>query len=208
MNALAYFDAIWSRCDTLSGIYSYLDRNVTGVLRPDELLRAEWVARVSAMDLYIHELVAQAMLQIFEGLRPPTPAFNRFPISGEAMQRIRQAVNPADASAAFDLHVREQLGRITYQAADDIADGVRLISTIELWNEVALALGATPATKIEAAKNLRLKHSLIVRRRNAIAHEGDLKQASLREPWPINQTDVAEVTSHISQVVRAIDSRV
>ena len=37
-----------------------------------------------------------------------------------------------NATAAFDLYVREQLGRITYQAVDDIADGIRLISTIEL----------------------------------------------------------------------------
>jgi hypothetical protein len=205
VNPISQFDAVWSRCDTLSGIYTYLDRNVTGVLLLDELLRAEWVARVSALDLYVHELVAQSMLQIFEGLRPSTPAFNKFSISGEILQRIRTATSQADATAAFDLYVREQLGRITYQAVDDIADGIRLISTIELWNEIALALGATPTTKAAEAKSLKLKHSLIMRRRNSIAHEGDLRQTSVREPWPICEADVAEVTSHILQVVRTIE---
>ena len=208
MNPIAHFDAVWSRCDTMSGIYTYLDRNVTGVLQLEELLRAEWVARVSALDLYVHELVAQSMLTIFEGLRPSTPAFNKFSISGETLQRIRHATNQADATAAFDLYVREQLGRITYQAADDISDGIRLISTIELWNEIALALGATLATKSAAAKSLKLKHSLIMRRRNAIAHEGDLKQTFVREPWPISEADVAEVTCHILQIVRTINTLV
>lgn len=192
----------------LSGIYTYLDRNVSGILQPDELLRAEWVARVSAMDLYFHELVAQSMLAIFDGRRPPTPAFSTFQISNETMQRIRRAASPSDASAAFDLYVREQLSRTTYQAAEGIAEGIRLISTIELWNEIALRLGATPKTKSDAAKNLKLKHSLIVRRRNTIAHEGDLKQAALREPWPISQVDVVEVANHIEQIVRSIESLV
>ena len=45
----------------------------------DELLQGgDGLARVSALDLYVHELVAQSMLQIFEGLRPSTPAFNTF----------------------------------------------------------------------------------------------------------------------------------
>ncbi len=56
----------------------YLEKNTSGVLQPDELLRAEWVARLSALDLYVHELVAQQMLEIFQGRRHVTPAFLRF----------------------------------------------------------------------------------------------------------------------------------
>jgi len=206
MVPLAQFEAVWSRCALLRGIHAYLENNVTAALQPDELLRAEWVSRVSAMDLYVHELVAQSMIAIFEGTRPPTPAFLRFQISTDAMLRIRAAASPTEASLAFDLDVRDQLSRDTFQAPDDIADGIRLISTIELWNEIALALGANPATKSTVAKSLKRKHSLIIRRRNIIAHEGDLKQSPLREPWPIAAADLIDVSDHIEQIVRTIDT--
>lgn len=206
MDPLSHFDAVWARCGHVAGLHAYLSRNLTPALQPDELLRAEWVARVSALDLYIHELVSQLMADIFEGRSPASPAYLKFQISTEAMARIRTSSTQTGATAAFDLYVREQLGRITYQAPDDIADGVRLCSTIELWNEVALSLGATQASKISEAKALKRQLSLIVRRRNTIAHEGDLQQTPLREPLPISQADLADVSSHIERVVRAIDA--
>jgi hypothetical protein len=175
-------------------------------MQPDELLRAEWVARVSALDLYVHELIAQQMLAIFEGRRPPSPAYLKFEISNETLNRIRAAATPSDASAAFDLYVRSYLSRITYQAPDDIADGVRLCSSIELWREVALRLGASPATKTDKAKSLKTQLSLVVRRRHIIAHEGDLQQSPLREPWPISRADLTFVGEQIEQVVKAIDA--
>lgn len=173
---------------------------------PSELLRAEWVARVSALDLYIHELVAQRLLEIFEGLRPTTAAYLRFQVSTETVNRIRTAATQSDASAAFDLYVRTYLSRLTYQAPDDIADGVRLCSPIELWNDVALNLGATPATKADEAKRLKKQLSLVVQRRNMIAHEGDLQQSLPREPWPISRADLVFVGDQIERLVRAIDA--
>ena len=206
MKALAHFDAVWSRCAQLTTLHAYLAKNVSGVMQPDELLRAEWVARVSALDLYVHELVAQSMLAIFEGRRTASPAYLRFQISNETLSRIRAATTASEASAAFDLYVRDYLSRITYQDPDDIADGVRLCSAIELWNEVAINLGATQSTKTAEAKNLKTQLSLIVRRRNIIAHEGDLQQSPLREPWPITQADLVFVANQIEKLVRAIDA--
>lgn len=206
MTPIAQFDLIWRRCAVVSGLYTYLERNVAGILQPEELLRAEWVARVSALDLYVHEVVAQSMVAIFEGRRPITPAYLKFQVSNEAVDRIRAASTRTEASAAFDLYVRTQLNRITYQFPDDISDGIRLCSAVELWNEIALALGATTSTKNESAKTHKRQLSLIVRRRNAIAHEGDLQQTPLRDPWPIRQADLTEISSFIESVVRAIDT--
>jgi hypothetical protein len=203
---LAHFETVWSRCALLSTLHAYLENNVSGIVQPDELLRAEWVARISALDLYVHELVAQTMLAIFEGRRLASPAYLKFQVSTETLNRIRAAANLSEASAAFDLYVRSYLSRITYQFPDDIADGVRLCSPIELWNEVALKFGATPATKSDTAKTLRTQLSLVIRRRNIIAHEGDLQQSPLREPWPISRPDLTFGGDQIERLVRAIDA--
>jgi len=212
---IAHFEALWTRCSELSALHAYLANNVTGALHPEEILRAEWVARVAALDLYVHELTAQRMVAIFEGRLPSTAAYQRFVVSNETLDRIRQAIvanvpsaiiAPASASAAFDLHVRTDLGRKTLQCPDDIADAVRLCSGVELWNEVAARLGAPPAKKNDAAKSIKKTLSLVVERRNKIAHEGDLQPPPLREPWPISQADVAFVAQQIESIVRAIDA--
>ena len=91
MTPLAQFEAVWSRCSLVSTLHAYLAKNVS-VMQPDELLRAEWVARVSALDLYVHELVAQLMLSVFEGRRPASPAYLRFQVSVETLNRIQAAV--------------------------------------------------------------------------------------------------------------------
>jgi hypothetical protein len=206
MKPLAHFEAVWNRCAQLPTLHAFIERNVTSILQPDELLRADWVARVSALDLYIHELVAQKMLEIFESRRTASPAYLKFKISTETLNRIRAAATPSDASAAFDLFVRNHISLITYQFPEDIAEGVRLFSTIELWNEVAMILGATQATKTDEAKDLKRQLSLIIGRRNKIAHEGDLQQSPLREPWPISRADLIFVGDQIERIVRAIDA--
>jgi hypothetical protein len=210
MTPIAYFEAVWSRCAGLSAMHAYLANNVSGALQTDDLLRAEWVSRVSALDLYVHELVAQRMLEIFVGQRAPTPAYLKFQVSTETLDRVRVALHPsapnsAAAAAAFDLEVRNQLSTQTFQVPDKIADGIRLCSSVELWNDVAVSLGASQATKTIQAKAIKQNIALIAQRRNKIAHEGDLQPILPRLPWPISQSDVTFVTIEIERVVRAID---
>lgn len=205
MTPFDYFADVWQRCAELETLHTYLAGKVTSAMSLDELLRAEWVARVSALDLYVHELVAQNMVSIFEGARNSCPGFSKFHCSSDTLLRIRNASTRSDATAAFDLEVRSKLSRMTFQLPEDIADGIRLVSGTELWNEIALAKGANAATKSVLAKNLKIELSIIVERRNRIAHEGDLQPSIPRTPWPITRADVFHVAAFIQDLVRTID---
>lgn len=205
MAPIGYFFDVWQRCAEIETLYNYLAGKLTAAMSVDELLRAEWVSRVSALDLYVHELVAQNMVQIFEGTRNNCPGFSKFHCSSETLLRIKNAATAAHATAAFDFEVRSKLSRVTYQLPEDIADGIRLVSGIELWNEVALAKGATTVTKTAVAKNLRKDLSIMVERRNKIVHEGDLQPSIPRTPWPISRADVSYVATFIEDLVRTID---
>lgn len=205
MTPIAYFNDVWHRCGEIEALHAYLAGRLTAAISADELLRAEWMARVSALDLYVHELVAQSMVRIFEGTRKSCPGFSKFHCSSDVLLRIKDAPTLADASAAFDLEVRSKLSRVTYQFPDDIADGIRLVSACELWNDVALAKGATATTKSGLAKSLKKDLSLIVERRNKIAHEGDLQPSIPRTPWPISRVDVSYAAGFIEDLVRTID---
>lgn len=199
------FENAWARCDMLSSIYSYMASRTSGVLQCDEILRAEWVARVAALDLYIHELIAQRLMDVFEGRLPPTSTYEKFMLSNETVSRIRHAPSPEAASAAFDLEVRRQLEFVTYQRPESIADGIRLFSSIELWNEIAIRLGASNQNKQQKAKALKGQLSLIVERRNKIVHEGDMQPSTPRSPWPIAFDDLVTVREFLSDLTKAIN---
>lgn len=206
MIPLQLFNDVWQRADMLTALHAFISHRGTSALKPEELLRADWVARVSALDLYVHELVAQRMLRIISGELPQTPAFSRFRVSSETLVRMRGGPELA-AKAAFDLDVREQFAIQTFQMPEKIADAIRLCSPTKLWLEVAADQnpGATPAQLEAFAKSTKATLSLIVERRNKIAHEGDLRPSIPREPWPIAESDVVEVRNFISNLVNSID---
>lgn len=132
--------------------------------------------------------------------------FLKFMLPNETLGRIRYATTPDLASAAFDLEVRRQLGFITYQSHEAIASGLRMVSPIELWNGIVTHLGAAPSDVGKKAKALRGQLSMIVGRRNKIAHEGDIQAVAPHLPWPIPQADMLIVNSFKSDLVAAIDA--
>lgn len=190
----------------MCAIHAYLSNNLSGALQTDELLRAEWVARVSALDLYVHEFVAQRMLQIFEQSRPAPPAFSTFKVPLATLDRIRSAATPLEEQIAFDLEVRKQHSLQTFQDPAKIADAIRLCSSVELWNTIAIFHGATEQTKTVHAKALKQQLSQIVERRNKIAHEGDLQPGYPRTPWPIKISDLRLVSTFLRSIVTAMES--
>jgi hypothetical protein len=203
-----YFDEVWNRADLFTALHAYVTQNVAAVIQPDELLRAEWVMRVSALDLYVHEVVSQNLLKTFQGVRPICPGFSKLQISSDTMMRVHANGKGLVSDAAFDLEIRTRLSRATYQFPDDIADGIRLVSSIELWNEIAKHHGAAPADVKNDAASFRGQLTQIVNRRNKIVHEGDLQPTIPRMPWPISRTDVDHVKTTIQSVVDGIQAKV
>lgn len=206
MTPKSYFDNVWRRADLFGALYAYISANMAAALDPSELLRAEWATRVSALDLYVHELVAQRLLEIFQGVRPACPGFSRIQVNAETVVRIRNAGSTSDGGSAFDLDMRNRLARATFQYPEDIADGIRMVSSVELWNEIAKYYGAKGASVVANAKALKRKLSQVVDRRNKIVHEGDMQPVAPRIPWTISRSDVDEVNDIILRVVNGIEA--
>jgi hypothetical protein len=203
-----YFNEVWNRAGLFAALYAYFLNNVAAVIQPDELLRAEWVMRVSALDLYVHEAVSQNLLKIFQGTRPVCSGHSKLQISSDTLMTIH-ANGPGLASdAAFDLEIRTKLSRATYQFPDDIADGIRMVSPIELWNEIVSYHGASPARVNKEAAALRGELMQIVNRRNKIAHEGDMQPSIPRMAWPISRQDVDHVRETIERIVCGIEAKI
>jgi hypothetical protein len=208
MTPKAYFDEIWRRADLFATLHAFLTNNAASVIQSDELLRAEWAMRVSALDLYVHEVVSQNLLKIFQGMRPVCPGYSKLQISSDTLMRIHASGPGLASDIAFDLEIRTRLARVTYQFPDDIADGIRMVSPIEFWNEIARHHGAAPASLRIDTATLKGELTQIVNRRNKIVHEGDLEPGIPRLPWSISREDVDQVKITIEKVVHGMEAKV
>lgn len=206
MTPKSIFTKAWNRALTLRDVHVYLATYTTQVIDKDELLRAEWAMYVSALDLYVHEITAQNMLETFRGNKQASIGYKRHNLSLELLGRIRSATTQIEAEAAFELDIREKMAFQSFQDPEKIADAIRLISDIELWNSIAEFLAQTGQNTKQLSKDLKTKLSLIVRRRNKIVHEGDLQPALPREPWPISRQDTDDVKDFIFTIVQTIDT--
>jgi hypothetical protein len=77
--------------------------------------------RVGAPDAYVHELVSQRLLEVFQGARPTCGGYLKIPISNDTLMRIRATGEGNVSDAAVDLEMRTRLSRVTFQAPDEIA---------------------------------------------------------------------------------------
>ncbi len=94
--------------------------------------------------------------------------------------------------------VRDRLGYQSFQQPEKIADAIRLISDQKLWDEVAVKLG-------KSAKDVKQQLSVIVDRRNKIAHEADIDPTfGIGNRWNIDESQVNDAVNFIEQVVESI----
>ncbi len=182
------------RVRSLGAIYQALNAQTTPALDLTDILRSEWVMAVSALDHYVHELVKLGMLEAHRGKRDQTDAFLRFPI---ALSGTLQAINAAGNDDWLEEQIRTSHGHLSFQNPDKIADAIRLISGVSLWNEVAAQLGTT-------AQNVGDRLRLIVNRRNQIAHEADLNPSYPGVLWPIDFNMADSAVTFIENLAEAI----
>ena len=129
-----------TRVKTLSGLHDAFNQQTTGIVDLTDLLRAQIVMIVSALDHYIHEITRVGMLEIYDGLRPQTNAFSRFQVSLDATMA---GISKPGENEWLDIEIRQKHGYQAFQHPDNIANAVRLFSSCELWRSVASELNLT-----------------------------------------------------------------
>ena len=182
------------RVRNLGAIYQALSAQTTQALDLSDLLRSELVMAVSTLDHYIHELVRLGMLEAYQGNRVQTDAFLRFQIT---LSGALEAVNAQGNDGWLEDQIRTSHSYRSFQTPDNIADAVRLVSDVQLWDSVATQMGAPP-------QNIRAQLRLIVNRRNQIAHEADIDPSLGGRSWPIDFTGADEAVTFTERLAEAI----
>lgn len=179
----------------LVAIARAVDAQTTSVVDVTDILRAALVAGVSALDHYVHEKVRTRMLEAHASGAAVTDAFGRFRVS---LASARAGLSNPGTAEWLDAEIRSQHSLLSFQKPDKIADAVRLISSIKLWEDVAAQLGITD-------KDMKRELILIIDRRNKIAHEADVDPTPPHDRWPISYADVERALDFLELNVGAID---
>jgi RiboL-PSP-HEPN len=179
----------------LVALYHSIDELTTDVLDPSDLLRAALVNGVSALDDYVHTVVRWLMVDVADGQRARTDAFDRFSVP------LRSALQSSSLPSAIwlDQAIKSQHAQLSFQSPDKIADAIRLVSPKELWNELAVILDSS-------AVDLKTRLKLIVSRRNQIVHEADCDPTPPHSRWPIGATETEAVLTFVEDLAKGIDS--
>ncbi|QNL45136.1 hypothetical protein H8790_03655 [Oscillibacter hominis] len=197
--AKVVFCALMAQKNVTAGLYEYLS-NSRIPLDSSDLLRWQWVLAVSALDKYIHDIVAAGMVEQYLNRRPTTPKFDAFQLSMNVISNISVAPVP---EIEFRNEVIRKNSYLAFQEPDKIADALSFI-----WNESQkwLVISRNMATPIDQA-TLKTKLKNIVMRRNQIVHEGDCLSTNIPlVQQPISLSDTEDVIHFITELVDAIDT--
>ncbi|MEH1888155.1 MAG: HEPN domain-containing protein [Nostoc sp.] len=119
-------------------------------------------------------------------------------ISGLIPAISNSILNRLNNTSWLEDEIRKGLSYKSFQQPEKIADAIRQISDKQLWNEVARKMNKPP-------EDIKQQLTLIVDRRNKIAHEADIDPTlNIGNRWYIDESMVGDTVDFIEQVVESI----
>lgn len=194
-SALDNFHVNINYAKNLGALHSVLEASTTEALDLSDILRAEFVISISALDHYIHELVEAGMRDIYNKKRPPTSKFLSFNV---ALGSFWQDTSVLASHDWLIEGVRSKHSFRSFQHPERIAEVIKLISDVKLWEEVGKKFAVRP-------EDVRGQLELVVDRRNKIVHEADTDR-TIGSRWPIDAKLVDDTISFIETLVDALNS--
>ena len=180
----------------LEALHNHLANNLKLPNDISDLLRAQWVYSVSALDKLIHELIRIGMLESFAGIRHTTDKFKAFPISTNAYLNIKSATIPPP-EYFFEQEIVQKHKILTFQDPDKIVEGLSLI-----WAEEH-KLQKISDVMLISKQDIRIRLKNIINRRNQIVHEADINPLTNNKE-SINVTDTQSTINFIERICEVI----
>ena len=182
----------------LGAVYLAFVDKVTEAISLDELLRAELVLAVGALDCYIHDLVRIGMGGFFEAAKGESNAYQTFTVSLDFVKKLLLTSSGTEKLGLFEQEIRRLHAYRTFQTAENISQALSFIGIKTIWDKVGAILGMS-------SSDVRTQLDLIVDRRNCIAHESDVDPSlGIGNKYPIDFPLVDKAVGFLNSVVHAI----
>jgi hypothetical protein len=178
----------------LHTIYIFLINNYPE--QASDILRAEIVLAVSALDCFIHDLVKQGMIETYQGVRTSSKQFESYQIPFNFFKLIENADNSEEKLAHLEKSIQKINSKDSYQSPKGIDYALGLINISKIWASVANLMNGR-------AGDIKDYLSEIIDRRNKIAHEADYN-ALTGSKTPIEQQNINDVIQFIENICESI----
>lgn len=192
-SAKIHFEQNIVRVKSLGSIYNSIN-NETTTEDISDILRAQYVMLVSALDHFIHEVVRLGMIETYNNQRTPTKKFKEFILSLDKNILFNKAIMEEKSDIWLNGQIRYKNGFKSFQESDKIKEALSLILEYDIWEKVSETLNDENITK---------KLNLIIDRRNKIAHEADIEPLN-QELREIREDDLIDSIQLIENMVNAI----
>jgi len=126
--AIEQFRENIQRVKNLEASHAYLEVNTE--LDMSDILRAEVVLIVSALDTFIHDIVRLGMLKILKGERKQTPKYQNFSVK-------MKIINFDEKYSWFEEEIRRRHSQLSFQQAKDIREAIDHVSKKDILELVA-----------------------------------------------------------------------
>ncbi|MBI4243406.1 MAG: hypothetical protein HY606_04885 [Planctomycetes bacterium] len=189
------FDKNMEAIANIDAIYHYTEKQVTA-FDITELLRAEYILIVSALDFYIHEAVKNCLVHQFNlGICDPDVKIG-IPL---ATVGILLNSDSNDRTKILEQQIGQIISKDSYQAPRSIENALKMIGINKMWTAVGKYSG-------KKGSEVRATLALIIDRRNKIAHEADISPiGGLGEKTNIETTTVSECLDFVTKFVESVE---
>lgn len=195
-NSLLLFVKSINETRDLSALYLYLSNQMGIPYAFDDLLRAQLVYSVGAIDKLIHDVIRIGMRDTYLGNRLPTPKYLKDSISLQLHNTLKSATVPPP-EFIFETEVSQKLRWQSFQKPSNIAEGLALIWDEKFkWDVIAASMG-------RPVEDVKFKLNFYSDRRNAIVHESDMDPMT-NNKTAIDKAFVTEATDLIENCGKCI----
>lgn len=189
----------------LSGIYNLIISNrVVKKEEAEEILRAEIVLIVSAFDTFMHDLVREKIINSFFEDNYEQIDFAKVDITGECLKKIFEAKTNNEKKIILTEEVRRLHSLNSYQSPKSVEYAIGILNIKKIWTKLAEKFQIKPKYSVYNSENIKRELSLIIDRRNKIAHESDYNPTNY-EKFAIERVDVDIVIEFIVTLVNSIN---
>jgi hypothetical protein len=162
----------------------------------EEILRAQFVLIVSALDTYIHDVVRVGMLKIYQDSRNSCSKTDDFPIEFSILRQIEQTMDKEDKLALLEKSIQNKNSKESYQSPKSIEYALGLVNIDKVWTRISTTIN-------RPAEDIRNQLALIINRRNKIAHESD-REFTTGEKCSIDKSLVDNTINFIDSLCSSI----
>ncbi|OBK43444.1 hypothetical protein [Mycobacterium sp. 1081908.1] len=161
-----------------------------------DVYRAALVQAVAALDAYVHDVVLDRAVEIVMGVRPGG-SNTKVGLHFGAVSDLISAPNTLELQMRSKVLVNERLSMETFQKPDDIAKAFAMVGIGAIWSSAFGQSGAEPA---------KIALSVVVRRRNQIAHRCDMDPSAVSTYLALSDADASDAIDTVERTVTALDS--